>query len=629
MASDDRTDWAFRTLQLNATSSMHDVLHAVYRDDTRSTPERRCAKDIVLAVTRHRHLVDTCREYATLDETIEDASTGFQRILVFILRRMFEYDLKRRNDGCYARVVSSDGNRTIAWTRVCSIREFVLKEARKDVVPEYWKILTNPKDHLDILCRHLCENDQYVEFAPLQVNDMLISWRNGTYSICDNVFWIDECSSDWAKLADDVQTKRRSMGQWGVDYVLSPPNFEVSSFNRVDCEFRLCDENNKNAIDRISETLAQIGIPRESHWWLFVLIGRMFFPLHKLDRWQVMPFIKTHESLDNTAMTIFKDLFATILGPEAVTLLSSGTNVHFALETIMSARIACLVMRDSAPLEQGDWQSATCAETVCINSNTRGKASFPYEWETHFLAVGATMPYKNDAATVERRIVMFDATAATVDALDTLRTLVHDNVDLFLQTTIDAYLTAVHKHATRSLWDDGIFPTYLHRMRTKLREITNPLYSCLRSDMFEYNPEAFMPLSVFKDLYQDYRRQRGLTAQRWIRDHWYVTFQELKLTIERSAREYHGTRSTTDWIVGVNCVALPEDRQSTMLITEEVVEELRLECKRSEHEQQRVHARYDAARALFKIDSQIQALKEERQRARLEYWTTNELKHAE
>lgn len=629
MSNDIHMEWAFSILHLSPDSSIRDVLTRVYRDETCPTAEQRCAKDIVLALARRRHLVDANHEFPTHEEMLEDASsTGFQRLLVFILRRLFEYNLRRYNDGCYARVMTKSGKPTIAWTRVCSIRDFVIRETRKDVEPEFWRILTNPKDHLDILCRHICENDQYIEFPPLAVDDMLISWHNGTYAICDNVFWIDDCASEWTKLADDAQLERRQTGQWGADYLLAPPSFDVSSFNRVEREFRLCNVNNRNEIDLISDTLSQIGIAQESHWWLFVLIGRMFFPLHKFDRWQVMPFIKTHESLDNTMTRIFQDLFTTVLGTHAVALLSSGTNVHFALETIMNARVAFLVMRDSAPLEQGDWQSATCAETVCINSNTRGKASFSYEWATHLFAVGAYMPYKNDAATVERRVIMFDATTATVDAIDRLRTLIHDNVDLFLQTTVDAYLTAVHRYATRSLWDDNVLPIYLHRMRTKLREITNPLYSCLRSDLFEYNPGNFMPLSDFKDLYQEYRRQRGLPVQRWIRDHWHATFQELKLTIERTTREYHGTKSTADWIVGVDCVALPEDRQ-TMVITEDAIEELRVECTRCEQEHRRITARYTAARTLYDIETQIQSLKEERRRARIEFWSTNEIKAGE
>jgi hypothetical protein len=625
MFEDDRTKWAFQVLQLSPTASMADVLSTVYQTESCLSPDLICAREIVLALTRHRYSGDFSRHSST--HLIGEDGTNFQKLLVFVLKRLFEYGLKRRDDNCYVRVETHPNRPTIAWKRLCTIREFISREIRKDTEPEFWKMLTNPKDNLDILCRHLCENEQYFEFAPLPVNSMLISWRNGTYSIRDNVFWLDECSDDWSKLAQEAQSERRQMGQWGGDYTLSPPDVSISSINLIDQEFRLCDESNKNAIDSITDALTQVGIAPESHWWLFVLIGRIFFPLHKLDRWQIMPFVKTDESLDNSIITIFQDFFTTLLGCDAVALLSSGTNIHFALETIMKARVACIVMRDAPPIEQGDWQSATCAETVCINSNTRGKASFSSEWSTHLFAVGAKMPYKNDAATVERRVVMFDATNATVDAIDALRVLVRDNVDILLQTSVDAYLTAVHKYSKQSVWDDGILPSYLHRMRTKLREITNPLYSCLRSDLFEYHENNFIPLSDFKDLYQDYRRQRGLPAQRWIRDHWHATFQELKLTIERGSREYHGSKSTTEWVVGVDCITLPEERQSSMMLTEDTVEEIRIESIRCEQESKRLHSRYVAARTLLDIETQIQSLKENRRRARLDYHATNDAKH--
>jgi hypothetical protein len=230
------------------------------------------------------------------------------------------------------------------------------------------------------------------------------------------------------------------------------------------------------------------------------------------------------------------------------------------------------------------------------------------------------MPYKNDAATVERRVVMFDATAATDESLGRLRTLLNENSDLFLQTTIDAYLTAVNKHASQSLWENGVLPPIMHRMRTKLREITNPLYSCLRSSVFEHNPSRYMPLSDFKDIYQDYRRQRGMQAQRWIRDHWHATFQELDLSIEKGSREYNGHKCTTEWINGIDCIDLPEERH-TAVITTELLEELRQENEQREVEHRRAHARYEAAKRLFEVEESIKSLKEDRRRIRQEYWS--------
>ena len=64
-----------------------------------------------------------------------------------------------------------------------------------------------------------------------------------------------------------------------------------------------------------------------------------------------------------------------------------------------------------------------------------------------------------------------------------------------------------------------------------------------------------------------------------------------------------------------------------MMLTEETVEDIRIESIRCEQESKRLHSRYVAARTLLDIETQIQSLKEIRRRARLDYHATNDAKH--
>lgn len=286
----------------------------------------------------------------------------------------------------------------------------------------------------------------------------------------------------------------------------------------------------------------------------------------------------------------------------------------------MHARVACIILRDAAPIEQGDWQSVTCAETVCVNTAARGRAALSREWTTHLFAVGTNLPYKNDAAAVERRVVMFEALAATPEKVQTVSDLLCEHADIVLQAAVRAYSSAVRSHGDRGVWEDNIFPPVLHEARQRLRELTNPLHSCLCSGDFEHNAAMYMPLSMFKELYQDYRHRRGLHPQRWVRDHWYATFQELRLTTERGQREYNGTKTTCEWLIGVDSKGVVQ-RPESVLIDAHVLDELREELCRAETEQVCARTRYATASRIFAVEAEMHELKVERARLRQEYLT--------
>ena len=610
----DTVHWAFEILQLEPeplprVAQVWASANEVAASNASGASLAFRARDIVLAViqgSRHR----TSEDVSENNVPLEANATPFQRLLVLVLGKLSESGMRRRNNGCYYQLCSS-GIRTMAWARGCSIRDFVLQHARRETAPDLWRYLTTSRENLDVLCKHLCEVEYYTDFPTLVVDPGLISWQNGTYSLEDNVFWGNSCQEQWSQLAESAQSERRAQG-WGDTYVLQPPNFDMASCHILAEPFRICNAETESDMARVCAALRNVGIGDEVQWWFFALIGRAFFPLNKHEQWHIVPYVKTNDAVDQAVASLFATFFAHLLGPNEVGTIGSGTNATYSPETIMNARVAVLMMRDAPPMEQGDWQSATCGETVCINP--RGRSSYSTVWRTHFLCVGARMPYKNDAATVERRVVMFDASTADDTQIATLKEIFCENADLILQTCVDHYLTAVHRYSDKQIWQ--VLPAPFYKLRDALREITNPLYSCLRSNLFEHNKAQYMPLSDFKDIYQSYRRHRGLQPQRWIRDHWHATFVELNLSIERGQRDYRGSKSTTEWVVGLDCV---ESTEHSAVITPEIVEQLEIEKKQCRSELERVNARHAAASSILEIDKQICRLKQQRATHREEY----------
>lgn len=602
-AEADPIGWAYEYVGVDAGQTFDEVSRAIHQHQrVNDTHLGLYARDIVLTISRFRQFRDDPEYNAKFLHT--DEQTPFQNLLLFLLRRFHELGYRRRGDSCYEMVRGMDGEPSFAWSRVCTIREFLLREVRKETVPDQWRNLTNPRDNLDVVSRHLTEVE-HPEFSSLRIDPRFVAFHNGLYSIDDNVFWPRDRVHDWEGLGRQVEMERREQ-HWGEEYALVTPTEHTCACHFVDAVFR--DHSDGAAMTDIFELFSKVGVDKSMHWWLCVMLGRLLFPLKQHDQWQVMPYFKTVEAADHVALSAFVDAFQRILGASAVTHIVSGTSSHVALESLTTSRVGFMLLRDSMPLEQGDWQSWTCGEPVCI---APGKAQTPYSHQPacNLIAIGSHVGYKNDAGTVDRRVVMFDMTAGTSEAFHALRHAIQQNLDLWVQTIVDAYLTATHQFGARDVWAPNVLPASMHALRQSLREITTPLLSCILSDTFRRDPAFFMPLSDFKEIYQDYRRRRGLPTQRWVREHWQATFQDMRLTIERGPRDYHGARNT-EWVVGIDLI----ERSATMAltITSDTLGQLQREQTRLDSELQRVSSRLELAKMIYEADAQVQEWKAKR-----------------
>ena len=612
-AADHAVQWAFDFLSLSIHDNFDHVSRRVHehciinRDDVdvKRMYMAQYAKDIVLAVARYLRFnadAEYNNKYMHIDRIVDQ--TAFQKLLLFLLRRLSELKYRRYGDGCHE-MMEIAGRPTCCWRRVCSIREFVLREVRKEMEPEQWKNMTNPRDNLDAVSKHLMEIE-HVEFPSILVDDTLISWRNGIWSMEDNIFYPYDRQEEWVELARRVEAERRAR-EWGDAYELRPPAMHACTCSFIDRDFRVCDEGNKMFIDQVCNLLSEMGVDASLHGWIMVLFGRLLFPINKKDRWSVMPYFKTSDTADNAALVAISSIFQKVLGRDGVAQLASGTNVQHALETLMHSRMCALLFRDyNMPIEQGDWQSVVCGEPVCINPS-RGRTSYSHQWTSHLIAVGPVFGYKNDAGTVDRRVLMFDVSNGTPEMFQQLRERLDDHIDLWLQTIVAAYLTATHEHGEHDIWSPNVLPPIMQHMRESLREMVSPLLKCILSATFTRDRSVHMPLNAFKDLYQEFRRRRGLPPQRWIREHWQATFQDMELTIERGQKEYHGVKSTTDWLCGIDTVERVQSQAPTVSI--ETLKHLSNEELRLEGDLGRIRERLTIARQLYEADEKVQEWK--------------------
>lgn len=567
------------------------------------------AREIALAHARFTHYRQD-QEYNQRFVTVSD-QTPFQSLLLFLLRRISECKYRRMHDACFEQIFV-DEHPTLAYRRVCSVREFVTKETRKEANVEQWRNTTNPRDNFEHVCKHLIEVE-HPEFPSLLVDDSFIAFTNGVYSIRHNILWQYAQRAEWEEQASMLEATRRTEG-WGENYCLAPPASDACACQFIHRRFEHLTTPNE-AEERICNVFDQLGMGDERQT-LLALIGRTFFPLNLLDRWHVMPYFKTNEVADTAAVGCLANILEAVLGEGQVTHSVSGVNTQHINETLMHGRIAMLLMRgDGAPMEQGDWQSATCGETMCVNPAGRNRTPFSHQWATHLIAVGRHMCYKNDAGTVDRRAIMFDCSSADADVFVRLKNETLEHIDIWIQMCVVAYLRLTQLHGDSDIWMQGVLSPRLHDARDALKEMTSPLLSCIRSSAFSRNPSLFMPLCNFKDFYQEYRRQRGLLPQRWIREHWQVAFQEMELQIERGTRDYHGSKQSGEWVCGIDAV----ERAQTVSISFELIQQLANEADRLTDDLNTVKTRLRVARELYELDEQVQELKLQRLTLRKTY----------
>lgn len=561
------------------------------------------ARDVVFAVARcerFRRTGDAGRYALPAD------ATNFQSLLLHTLRRLSEEGYRRRGEMCYEPVPVAEVADTQAWRPACTVRDFVVRESRKDVNPEQWRNASNPRDNLETVVRHLVDTD-YVEFPHLDADPRLVAWRNGLYQIEHNVFWPYAEREEWAARAAAVGLERRE-GGWGDAYVLAPPVAVACNF--VDRPFGLAD-----GVAEVDVLLARMGLDGTLRTLLFAMLGRLFFGVGERDAWQVMPYLKTSEAADTAALAAVVDPFRHLIGAESVAQVASGGSTTQALSVLAGGRVGAMLLRETMPLEQGDWQSAVSGEEVLVVP-PRGRAPYALKWRAPLVGVGPSVSYKNDAGAVDRRVLLFDLSRATADDFRELRVLLLHRVDAFVQLAVAAYLDMANESADRDIWSPGVLPEAMHRARGDFREMICPLHSCLASPLFRRADGLFMPLSALKDLYYDFRRVRGLPTQRWVRDHWIDTFGEFGLTVERSQREYHqGAKTTSDWVLGIDTV----DERRELDVSAAQLAQLEADAARLGGELDRVNRRLVLSRELLAVESRICKDKETRNavRARL------------
>ena len=532
------------------------------------------SKDLLYDSALLFHRMDVGRENGLPDsapiENIihldEEKNTNFQK-LVFHLCKLFQVaELRKVEDKCFKEIISQEGYHTHAWKEytikvgskdvIVDIDRFVRMHIRKEDSMEYWRCLTNPTNNCKNIVEHFT-NTEELEFPSLITNRYLQSWSNGIYNMDTDMFFPYDKKDEWSAMAEAIEDYRVNDLGW-VGYTCSPPNNEDVSIKYFDQPFRFeitPEVEAKFDVDSIPLPELELlfntqNLTKGTQDWMLIFLARLFFPVLSKDKWQVILFIKgVAGSGKSTIAKLIRECFQT----HQVTTLSTNIEQKFGLSALYKGLICiCAEVRADFGLNQADWQSAASGEEVSISE--KYKTAFTHRWDTPMLFLGNEYPnYKNSSGSVDRRMFMCEFNKKVKSSDPQLFEKMIGNLDLFIRKSNVKYQAAVREHGTKDIWaeDPKILPEQMWEFRESMKSNVDRLHGFLTSGVFMYDITYYMPLDVFKTMYEEYCRKNGLEKARWTKDHYQTPFEECGLSMQVASLDYGGKQVRANFVRGL------------------------------------------------------------------------------
>ena len=487
----------------------------------------------------------------------EEQDTNFQCVLRHVLDEADRLEYRRCNEFCFKQIYTTEGHPTHAWQEAIAIDKFVYHCVPKETRMELWRKLTNPRDNASAVAKHLVVASE-AEFIDIKVNRFLISFLNGIYNTEHDTFWAYDDEMLWEEKATVLTVYRRANG-WSAQYEAKAPQRDDVTIRYLDQPFRFEispeTEETFNPLDiptpEMDQMLKTQHLDEETAMWVFILLGRLFFPVNYFDKWQIVLFLK---GVAGSGKSTIAKLIKYFYPKHLLGTLSSNIEQKFGLSAIYESLLAvCAEVREDFGLDQGDWQSAATGEEVSVAIKNQTAKSIV--WDVPMLFAGNEYPknYTNNSGSVDRRMLCVEFNYK-VDIERSDPHLEHNllqNADLFLRKAIRLYHEAVHKHGGHQIWASGVLPPQFHQFRMNMKLTVDPLMAFVNSGKFEFHVEYYMTLEQFRESYLEWRKKNGLGIVKFTKDHYMSTFADVKVLMSNVPREVGGERVRTTFLEGI------------------------------------------------------------------------------
>jgi hypothetical protein len=392
-----------------------------------------------------------------------------QQIYHFYLRKAFNNNYRKDGDALYEPKYNSHGEFVHAYKYVTDISDFVFQGIYPIEQNQYWFDCLTEKSNTAHTCIQQLTNFKTEWLQDLERNQFIFSFQNGLFVTTKNAFY---------------HFKKIPGRNWVGD--LQDGNLTAIKYHDMIFDEEGMEEDMKRystrtymsiKLDPVYTILTTQDFKINEIQWIFCLLGRLLFPVGKLDTWAVFPYFL---GLAGTGKSTCLRLVAELLEKRDVGILCNNLQKTFALDGICDKQLyLALDIDEGFQLDQATFQSMVCGEEVSIIR--KYKQPLTMVWQTHGGFAGNKLPtWSDNGGSLTRRLIIIEFLRMVTRCDPNLFQKCIDQKDRFLKVIVSAYHDLSNKYQTRGV-KEVIPEKFKMSEKTALAEL-----NCLLSFVVEF-----------------------------------------------------------------------------------------------------------------------------------------------
>lgn len=295
----------------------------------------------------------------------------------------------------------------------------------------------------------------------------------------------------------------------------------------------------------------------------YAMLGKCLYDLREMDKWEIIMFIK---GTAGTGKSTIAKILDYIYNKEDIGVLNSNIEETFGLETLVNALVySCTEVKNNFRLDQAALQSMITGEQVKVAR--KNKRALDVRWKSPGILMGNDIPRRwlDGQGSLSRRILIMPFTIEIKEKDLSLDQQIQEQIANTIYKINIAYLDLVQRAGNRSVWH--LMPPQIISEQKKFSQQVNPLANFLNEEIENSlrehvcddmkNNEVYMPVRVFKKVYQEWLRNNGFTHVKINEDHYksYLVNNRGYKFVGRETRDYKGhPTAAPEWIIGIDTI---------------------------------------------------------------------------
>lgn len=491
--------------------------------------------------------------------------TSFQKLLLFLLKRVYTLNLRKYNDKLYQQtVVDAPGvlpYRTHAWKVFSEIEDFVYGSVTKERDYDMWLNLTSAHTNVSAASNYLklCRDFELPRLVP---DRHVFAFRNCVYDADQNMVYA--YNDPGSQIPPSLVAAKFFNIDFPIDHVdhllVDWRNIPTNKLDQILDHQKI--PNQTHVVTKRVRTVDASGIqhiedvPVEDapllsvkHWY-YVFIGRMIYEIGEYDEWQVLLFIK---GVAGSGKSTLGKIVSYLYDANDVGVLSNNIEHKFGLAALVDKLIyVCYEVKHDFGLDQGEFQCMVSGEQMAIPKKFETATSVA--WKTHGMFMGNEIAsWCDNSGSMSRRIILGLFNEIVTEGNPKLFAELQAEMGHILLKCNRAYREAAGAFGTLDVWN--VLPPYFAENRRKLRAETHALAFFLENCTdLHWDKKAYMSMDDIKLMMNVYliadgsfkSQKRGFTS-----DFYQWVFDAYKIRVETDTRNYKGEVRSTNFITGV------------------------------------------------------------------------------